>query len=746
VSAGDRAPVTVASLVGADARDVLLRARDLVARAGRVSETEDIARHDVQQAFAALRSQMVRRDLGAIPVERLKDSTAGRLRFGPLASAGYVTVLDVLDATPSALLSVPGVGQQTATQIHAAARQVASAIEDGLKVRVDLDPGNVLSTSLLVALSRHDRVQRAASQVREHARTVAESAGPDVKTAIPTTGRVRWFFTGRAKKERASGALSRLTECLKWADGQGIWSQLDVVTAEAQTTDPPEQVWRDFERRSPEFYGLLGEIVDLKLDVAASEGFLPAEILASVHEQQLDETFLNVSLRGYQSFGARFALVQRRVIIGDEMGLGKTIQAIAAIAHLKAMGRRHFLVVCPASVLINWIREVTARSHLTAYQLYGSDREVNLRRWVSRGDVGVTTFESLRALTIPSEVRVGMFVVDEAHYTKNPAAQRSQSVNAMAQLCERVLFLTGTPMENRVEEFRNLVGYLQPQVVAKVEGRYAIAGPDAFRKAVAPVYLRRNQEDVLTELPALLQVDEWEEFGTIDFAAYRDAVARGNFMAMRRAAFASRDPRSSAKLQRLLEIADEAGENGRKVLVFSFFREVLATVHHALGPRAFGPITGDVAPAKRQALVDAFTRADGPAVMVSQIAAGGVGLNMQAASVVILCEPQVKPTTEAQAIARAHRMGQLRTVQVHRLLTEDSVDQRMLEILDSKARLFDEYARRSEVSDTSPEAVDISEMTLTREVVAKEQERLALKIMAEMATPGVDNYADETDS
>ena len=741
MTAGGSAPVTVASIVGADARDVSSRARDLVVRAGRVSEAEDIGRQHVQQAFAALRSQMVRRDLAAIPVERLKDSTAGRLRFGPLASAGYVTVLDVLNATPSALLSVPGVGQQTATQIHAAARQVATAIEDGLKVRVDLDPGNVLSTNLLVALSRHDRVQRAASQVREHARTVAESAGPDVNTAAPTTGRIRWFFTGRAKKERASEALSRLTECLKWADDQGIWSQLDVVTAEAQTTDPPEQVWRDFERRSPEFYGLLGEIVDLKLDVAASEGYLPAEILASVHEQQLDETFLNVSLRGYQSFGARFALVQRRVIIGDEMGLGKTIQAIAAIAHLKFTGDTHFLVVCPASVLINWTREVAARSRLTAYQLYGPDREVNLRRWVSRGDVGVTTFESLRALTIPSEVRIGMLVVDEAHYTKNPATQRSRNVNEMAHRCERVLFLTGTPMENRVEEFRNLVGYLQPLVAAKVEGRYAIAGPDAFRKAVAPVYLRRNQEDVLTELPALVQVDEWEEFGSIDFAAYRDAVGQGNFMAMRRAAFASGDPRSSAKLHRLLEIADEAGENGRKVLVFSFFRDVLATVHRALGPRAFGPITGDVTPAKRQALVDAFSRADAPAVMVSQIAAGGVGLNMQAASVVILCEPQVKPTTEAQAIARAHRMGQLRTVQVHRLLIQDSVDQRMLEILDSKARLFDEYARRSEVADTSPEAVDISEVSLTREVVAKEQERLALQMMAEMAS-GPDRGSD----
>lgn len=274
-----------------------------------------------------------------------------------------------------------------------------------------------------------------------------------------------------------------------------------------------------------------------------------------------------------------------------------------------------------------------------------------------------------------------------------------------------------------------------------MDSRTAILGPDAFRKAVAPVYLRRNQEDVLAELPELVQVDEWEEFGTADFAAYRQAVAQGNFMAMRRAAFSTGDPSSSPKLQRLLEIADEAGDNGHKVIVFSYFRDVLATVHSALGPRAFGPLTGDVTAPKRQVLVDAFTRADGHGVLVSQIQAGGVGLNMQAASVVILCEPQVKPTTEAQAIARAHRMGQLRTVQVHRLLTQDSVDQRMLEILDSKARLFDEYARRSDIADSSPQALDISESVLAREVVTREQERLALDAMArftkdEEALPG----------
>ena len=117
-----------------------------------------------------------------------------------------------------------------------------------------------------------------------------------------------------------------------------------------------------------------------------------------------------------------------------------------------------------------------------------------------------------------------MLVVDEAHYIKNPAAIRTRHTNALAARADRVLFLTGTPMENRVEEFRALVHHLQPAVANRLETRHAIVGPDAFRKAVAPVYLRRNQEDVLTELPDLVQVDEWEEFSRSDFVAYREAV------------------------------------------------------------------------------------------------------------------------------------------------------------------------------------------------------------------------------
>jgi len=356
--------------------------------------------------------------------------------------------------------------------------------------------------------------------------------------------------------------------------------------------------------------------------------------------------------------------------------------------------------------------------------LHGADRARAAGRWRRRGGVAVTTFGSLGTLT-RTPPKPALMVVDEAHYVKNPDAKRSRAVNRIAAGADRVLFLTGTPMENRVDEFQALVHHLRPEIAAKIGRQHGALGVKAFRGAAAPVYLRRNQQDVLTELPELVQVDEWEEFGREDGAAYRSAVEAGNFMAMRRAAFAVSNPRGSAKLARLLELAHEAMANGRKVVVFSYFRDVLDIVAAAIGPRAYGPLTGSTSTAERQRLVDAFTASPEPVVLVCQIEAGGVGLNIQAASVVILCEPQVKPSTEAQAVARAHRMGQVRSVQVHRLLVEDSVDQRMLELLDSKAKLFDSYVRHSAIAEAAPGAVDISEVQLARVIVAQEQQRLS---------------------
>ncbi|MDX6744392.1 DEAD/DEAH box helicase [Actinocorallia sp. A-T 12471] len=677
-------------------------------------DEHDRALAEIHSALAPLREDKARAELAGIPVTRLKDVTEGRLRLGGLEEAGYATVLDVLDASAYDLQQVPGVGPQTERQITAAARQVAVAAAESVAVRIDADTRDPRTTSLVTALHRLVSAGPGLPRAIETARALDRDLGAALADAAPARGRLRRLFAGAQRRDLARAALTRLAEAAADRDAPRLVADaaLDLSRQPADAA----AAWIDFELQSPAYYALLADLTGTVPDRARTEGFLPHEIAERVNAQPLDAAFRRVTLRGYQEFGARFALAQRRVILGDEMGLGKTVQAIAALAHLRAEGAERFLVACPASVLINWTREIARHSTLKPYKAHGPGRAEALAAWRQSGGVAVTTIDGLHALAAEP---VAMLVVDEAHYVKNPVTRRAKAVAAWADQAERVLFLTGTPMENHVAEFRNLVTMLQPEL--RLDAEDAVAGAQAFRRAVGPAYLRRNQEDVLTELPELLHTDEWEEFSDADLAAYRRAVEAGNFMAMRRAAYAS--PEGSAKLVRLKEIVAEAAESGRKVVVFSFFKDVLATVQRAV-PRTLGPIAGDVAAAKRQELVDAFTAVDGHAVLLAQIQAGGVGLNLQAASVVVLCEPQVKPALEHQAVARAHRMGQVRTVRVHRLLAADSVDERMLALLAGKEAAFDAYARRSDLADAAPEAVDLSDADLARNLIAEEQRRL----------------------
>ncbi len=605
---------------------------------------------------------------------------------------------------------------------------------ESVQFRIAFDPSDARTTRMLRALAVWGEVGDPGETYLVQAKELAHELAAQREPAQPAgAGAIQRLFIGARRKGAADVAAQRVRELLEDASSSGLLRAAREIRA--VTAPSAGEVWQDFERRSAAYYGLLAQVIDLGGDAAAAEGYLPAEIAERINGQRLDTSRLSngLRLRGYQSFGARFVLVQRRVILGDEMGLGKTVQAIATMAHLASNGATHFLVVCPASVLINWTREVAKHSTLPVVALHGSDRTRATARWHSQGGVAVTTFGSLQSL-VEAATSPALLVVDEAHYVKNPNAKRSQAVNQIAADSQRVLLLTGTALENRVDEFVALVGHLRPEIAAAMDAEQGLSGAEEFRRVAAPVYLRRNQQDVLTELPELVQVDEWESFGPKDGAAYEKAVSEGNFMAMRRAAFAVSDPRDSAKLNRLLEITTEAMTNGRKVVVFSYFRDVLDAVVAALGARACGPVTGSTSTTQRQRLVDEFTDSTTATVLVCQIEAAGVGLNIQAASVVILCEPQVKPSIEAQAVARAHRMGQVRSVQVHRLLIEDSVDQRMLDLLDSKAQLFDAYVRHSAIVEAAPGAVDVSEVQLARTIVAQEQRRLSS--VAQAADPG----------
>jgi len=673
-------------------------------------------------AYDAARDDVVRRQLDELPLERLKQTTQGRLRLGVIESAGYRTVGQAAAAGVHGLQQIPGVGPQTATQIIAAARQLYSAMMQSVRLRLDPDTRPPVQAKLLAELHAYGVARQAVSPYTDELGHLATQLDGVLTEASRAASRLKMFFSGRRKREDARSALTQLEALMRSVRQGDLYTRLQTMLAAlAATTPDVASLWRDYEERAVFYNGLLIEVGELAPDVEAGQGFISADIARRVNGHPLDLSLMRASLRGYQAFGAKFALCQQRAMLGDEMGLGKSVEALAAMCHLHVEGQRHFLVVCPASVLINWTHEIGKHSELRSHRLHGPDRQQNLRAWARTGGVAVTTYDALKSLSRPAGVDLGLLVVDEAHYAKNMSAERTKAVRHWASTTTRVLFLTGTPMENRVDEFRVLVSHLRPDLPLRVSNVDGLIGAGHFRTSVAPVYLRRNQSDVLAELPPRVDIEDWVELKTRDLDAYRQAVATGNFMAMRRAAYASGRPADSAKLGRLVEIVEEASANDRKIVVFSYFREVLDTIAAVLGGSAFsgtvfGPLTGSTPPVHRQTMIDQFRDHRRPAVLVSQIQAGGVGVNIQAASVVILTEPQWKPTIEDQAIARCHRMGQVRSVDVHRLLAEDTVDQRMLEILSTKAALFDEYVRRSELKDHSPDAVDISDLKAAQEV------------------------------
>lgn len=672
------------------------------------------AETDIPARHAEVLSGLVDRALAGMPLETLRTASQGRLNLAPLLTAGYTTVGQLPDET--ALTRLPGIGKISARALRAAADAVRADLAEETRFRIELDPTDHASTALLRALDRYDLLRRESAGLSDHLHDLVILLPAELATARPAGGAVRWLFTGTQHRATALAAVERLELLLRQAAENRLDERIDrLMLASRQPLGDP---WPGFQARAADYYALLSEFVATGVPADALRGFLTDDVVADVEAQPLDGRLRDVDLRGYQAFGARFALARRRVILGDEMGLGKTIQALAATCHLRTLDGGPVLVVCPASVMANWEREVERRTRLPALTLHGPDRQDEVAQWLAEAPIGITTYDTLRRLELPHDLRLAALIVDEAHFVKNPETARSRSVRRLAGLADHVWFLTGTPMENAVDEFADLIRYLQSDLMPP-DG--LPAGSVAFRRRVSPVYLRRNAEDVLVELPPRQEIDEWVYFTPSDHARYAAAVETGNLMAIRRAGFGAP---ACAKLDRLGELLAEAAANGFKVVVYSFFHDVLAWAGTVAGAPVFGPLIGDVPPTRRQEIVDAFSVHPGPAVLFAQIQAGGVGLNLQAASVVVLCEPQLTPSSEEQAIARAHRMGQVRPVQVHRLLAVDTVDERITELLAGKRADFDAYARRSDLAEAAPAAVDVTFGDLGRRLVAEEQSRL----------------------
>ena len=227
---------------------------------------------------------------------------------------------------------------------------------------------------------------------------------------------------------------------------------------------------------------------------------------------------------------------------------------------------------------------------------------------------------------------------------------------------------------------------LKPSIANEIKNIAFMSSAPQFREKIAPVYYRRKRNDVLTELPDLIETREWCTMNKTEEFVYENAILYGTYPEARRLSWNVDDLRYSSKAQRLKELIMEAESEGRKVIVFSFFLETIRKISEFLGECCSIPITGSISSTKRQEIIDEFDNAPAGKVLLAQILAGGTGLNIQSASVVIICEPQFKPSIENQAISRAYRMGQSRNVLVYRLLCENTIDEKITNLLEKKTK------------------------------------------------------------
>jgi SNF2 family DNA or RNA helicase len=694
----------------------------------RLLNQQEVLIRGTKSAATQAKESQVLLELAKLPVDRLKDATEETVRIETLRKYGFENVASVYNSSAIALERIPGITLVAAQSLKALADQMYQAVAQSISYGIDIDDLTRADTELIENLQGLDYLRAATKNSANKMAPVAEKIRESLSQTQPLKSRFKWIFTGSEKKERAINALQTISYLV--GDPTTIAlveaARLGLDALEKRSAQPVEE----FKKRSSDYYAILEEVTNVRPNSAANSHF-NQELLDKIQAQDLDTSTIKATLRQYQSFGGRFALTQGRVIIGDEMGLGKTLQAISAIAHRSSMGAQRFLVVCPASVITNWMREVDSRSELPIIKIHGEDHKSNLQNWVESKGIGITTFDTLKSFDLSDEeiVELGVdtVIVDEAHYIKNISTGRTRTIAKWLDRSPNVIFLTGTPLENRVDEFIALTKLLDSKVGTELSRVALSAGPESFKRAVAPIYLRRNTGEVLKELPELIEVEEYCTWEGVDRENYIDVVASGNFMAMRRAAFQAAPGMQSSKLERLLELVEESFESGQKVIIFSYFRSVIELVTQALGHKAIGPITGSVSATQRQNIVDQFTNSPKPLALVGQIQAAGTGLNIQAASVVILCEPQIKPSLEVQAIARAHRMGQVRKVQVHRLIIPESVDEQMLRLLAIKQQQFDAYARDSDLADQALGAKDAAEESMAKVIVLQERKRLGIE-------------------
>ena len=631
----------------------------------------------------------VNEEIRQVPITDLTKSFT-RLPLQALEANHITTMYDLLKYNHRQLEALNGIGDETADKLMLALHRSTAAIKNQIHYRIDLEHLTDRDKEILqeIYFYLHTKENYAKLNV------IYQETERGIQEAYDNSGLIQnffgWIFSSRKKKQKFLTAVEDVKYFNQSSYAETIMQFYDNCTA-LKNVDF-ETILQDYKENAIQYYTVIEKFADIEIKDDVDED-IDVSLLKQIQATPLFLESFHTELRHYQEFGTKYILHQKRVLLGDEMGLGKTIQAIAAMNHLHHKGHRYFLVICPAGLLLNWKREIEKLTDMQAYMLHGtgiSDFEI----WKSDGGIAIINYEGLDKIIFDKDFPLDMVVVDEAHFVKNKEAQRTRNTVRMIEQAEYTLYMTGTAIENNVDEMCYLIECLNPSIASEVKDMKYLAKADLFRKKIAPVYLRRKRVDVLMELPELTIHDEWCMMNEEEINSYHKAVETGNFMAMRRVSW---DSLNSTKAERMMELCLQALSEGKKVVIFSYFLDTLSFVSDLLLGKALPVISGKLSLEKRQDILRQF---DEPIarVLPIQIHVGGIGLNIQTAEIVILCEPQLKPSDEMQAISRIYRMGQVHHVFVYRLLAADTIDEILVKRLHDKQEIFDQFADESEMS------------------------------------------------
>ena len=485
----------------------------------------------------------------------------------------------------------------------------------------------------------------------------------------------------------------------------------------------------------PRYRGLMvNHALSEMTDVATTDMFTKM-VEDLTHPAKFDVSIpkgLNATLRDYQVTGFKWLKMlshyQFGGILADDMGLGKTIQTITYLLSEKEEGKlmESALIVAPASLLYNWQIEIQKFApSLKVAVIIGSKAErLELIQEHSDADVFVTSYATLRQdLDIYEEKKFHSLILDEAQMIKNAATKTFQTIETLK--AEHYFALSGTPIENKLEELWALFRILMPGFFPPLR-RFKQLTTESIALMIQPFVLRREKKQVLEDLPDKVETDLYshltEEQKTVYVAHLRQmqkslagmsskemnqnrisilaGLTRLRQICCHPKLFIDDYEGDSGKMNQALDLIKTAKANGRRILLFSQFTGMLSILEEELAKEQIETfyLRGSTPVSQRQEMVERFNRGDKDVFLIS-LKAGGTGLNLTGADTVILYDLWWNPAVEDQATGRAHRMGQKKKVEVWRLISEGTVEEKMNRLQLEKKELFQQVLNSEEIKE-----------------------------------------------